>query len=94
MARTTQQAGQPAPPQVWRQHERRDQCLGQRRRQNDHTPPDEHVATCKRATDNLFPLGRPQERVFSLVPYLIRHGPGLLDAILDEVSSALPPIIA
>ena len=59
------------------------------KRQNDLV-----VQQVAKARHNLFPLGRPQERVFSLVPYLIRHGPGLLDTILDEVSSALPPIIA
>ena len=50
------------------------------------------VQQVAKARHNLFPLGRPQERVFSLVPYLIRHGPRLLDAILAEVSTALPPL--
>jgi bacillithiol biosynthesis cysteine-adding enzyme BshC len=48
------------------------------------------VQQIAKARHNLFPFGRPQERVFSLVPYLIRHGPGLLDAILAEAATALP----
>ncbi|MBX6330447.1 MAG: bacillithiol biosynthesis BshC, partial [Gemmatimonadaceae bacterium] len=32
----------------------------------------------------LFPLGKPQERVLNLIPMLARHGPPLLDAMLER----------
>jgi hypothetical protein len=39
-----------------------------------------------RARATLFPTGEPQERVFTLASLLIRHGPGLLDAVDREVA--------
>ena len=36
-----------------------------------------------KARNNLFPLGKPQERIFNIVPYLIRYGPTLVDQLLD-----------
>jgi bacillithiol biosynthesis cysteine-adding enzyme BshC len=35
-----------------------------------------------KARVNLFPLGKPQERVFTVAPYLVRYGRGLLDQVL------------
>ncbi len=35
-----------------------------------------------KARTNLFPLGQPQERVFSVCSYLVRYGPGFLDGVL------------
>jgi uncharacterized protein YllA (UPF0747 family) len=37
-----------------------------------------------KARNNLFPGGRPQERVFTVAPYLVRYGPAFLDAALEE----------
>ncbi len=37
-----------------------------------------------KARNNLFPGGRPQERVFTIAPYLVRYGFEFLDAALDE----------
>ncbi len=37
-----------------------------------------------KARNNLFPGGRPQERVFTVAPYLVRYGAEFLDAALDE----------
>ncbi len=42
-----------------------------------------------KARHNLFPLGRPQERVFSSVPFLIRYGPGFLDDAFAAVRARL-----
>jgi hypothetical protein len=53
------------------------------------------VAALKRADDEaardlatasgaLFPLGKRQERALNAVPLLARHGPALLDAMLDR----------
>ena len=41
-----------------------------------------HVA---RVTDALRPLGRPQERVYGLLPFLVRHGPALVDRLMETV---------
>ncbi len=38
---------------------------------------------------NLFPNGRPQERILNPYPFLIRYGEGLLDAIYDRVVTPL-----
>lgn len=40
-----------------------------------------------KARHNLFPLGRPQERVFTAAPYLIRYGHGFLERTLDAAAS-------
>ena len=42
------------------------------------------LSQIQRARTELFPLGQPQERVFSIVPYLIRYGDDFLSAILEE----------
>jgi bacillithiol synthase len=42
-----------------------------------------------KAQRHLFPLGRPQERVLNIFYYLIRYGPELVPAILDEFAVAL-----
>lgn len=47
-----------------------------------------------KARHNLFPAGKPQERVFNVVPYLIRYGRTFVDAVLQhagEWMSALEP---
>jgi bacillithiol synthase len=40
----------------------------------------------EKARTNLFPGGVPQERVLSLVQYLVRYGPGLPGAILESLA--------
>lgn len=40
------------------------------------------VQQVSKVRHNLFPLGRPQERVFNALPYLIRYGPAFVDAAL------------
>jgi bacillithiol biosynthesis cysteine-adding enzyme BshC len=50
------------------------------------------VQQIAKARANLFPLGRPQERTFTVVPYLIRYGNGFLDTIMDAVPAALPQV--
>jgi bacillithiol biosynthesis cysteine-adding enzyme BshC len=51
------------------------------------------LAQIGKARLQLYPGGRPQERVFPAVYYLARYGPSLLDAWLDEARAALllPP---
>ena len=39
-----------------------------------------------RASDAICPRGQPQERVLTIASYLIRYGPGLLEAIEREVA--------
>jgi bacillithiol biosynthesis cysteine-adding enzyme BshC len=39
----------------------------------------------QRLRQALMPGGRPQERVFPALPYLARHGAGLLDAVHDAI---------
>jgi len=39
----------------------------------------------EKARTNLFPLGQPQERVLSVMPYLARYGPELLQAIAGQL---------
>ena len=36
------------------------------------------------ARASLFPLGKPQERVFNIVPYLVRYGDEFLDGVFDQ----------
>jgi uncharacterized protein YllA (UPF0747 family) len=53
------------------------------------------VQQVAKARANLFPLGRPQERVFTIAPYLVRYGTGFLDAAFDAVArwtDALEPV--
>jgi len=42
-----------------------------------------------KARNSLVPEGQPQERMFTIAPYLIRHGMGLLDAALGVVREQL-----
>jgi bacillithiol biosynthesis cysteine-adding enzyme BshC len=53
--------------------------VGQLKKQN--TTVAEQLA---KARVNLYPLGRPQERVLNVLPYLIRYGEDLLDGIRDR----------
>jgi bacillithiol synthase len=39
-----------------------------------------------RAQASVNPLGQPQERVLTLASFLIRYGPGLVDALEQEVA--------
>ena len=41
------------------------------------------VGQVRKAADHLYPGGRPQERVFNVVPYLLKYGPAFIDD-LDE----------
>lgn len=41
------------------------------------------VRQISKVRHNLFPLGRPQERVFNVLPYLIRYGPAFIEAALQ-----------
>ncbi len=43
----------------------------------------------EKAAANLFPHGRPQERMLSLYPFLVRYGEGLVGAVYDEVRTPL-----
>lgn len=40
-----------------------------------------------RARTAVLPEGKPQERVFSIVPFLARYGPGILDQLAESVSA-------
>lgn len=40
-----------------------------------------------RARTAVLPLGRPQERVLTIAPFLARHGPWLLSALRDAIGS-------
>lgn len=42
-----------------------------------------------KAQQNLFPMGRPQERVLNPFYYLSRYGPGLIPSLMDEFHVAL-----
>jgi bacillithiol synthase len=44
------------------------------------------VRQIARARDAVYPQGQPQERVFTLVSFLIRYGPALVDALEQEVA--------
>jgi uncharacterized protein YllA (UPF0747 family) len=39
-----------------------------------------------RAVASVYPLGQPQERMLTLASFLIRYGPGLVDALEQEVA--------
>jgi bacillithiol biosynthesis cysteine-adding enzyme BshC len=45
----------------------------------------------EKAQRNLFPLGKPQERVLNAFYYLSRYGPELIPALLDAFDVALGP---
>ena len=42
-----------------------------------------------KAQQNLYPLGRPQERVLNAFYYLTRYGPDLVPRLLEEFQVAL-----
>ena len=42
----------------------------------------------------LRPLGKPQERVLNVIPFLARYGPSLLDQIIGAVRESLPGHLA
>ncbi|MGH7645799.1 MAG: hypothetical protein ACREMR_09450, partial [Gemmatimonadales bacterium] len=44
------------------------------------------VGQIARARSAVYPRGRPQERVLTLASFLVRYGPGLLDALEAEVA--------
>jgi uncharacterized protein YllA (UPF0747 family) len=53
------------------------------------------VQQVAKARNNLFPLHQPQERVFTLAPYLVRYGPAFLDRAYDAITrwtNALEPV--
>jgi bacillithiol biosynthesis cysteine-adding enzyme BshC len=41
----------------------------------------------ERARNAVLPDGKPQERVFGIVPFLARYGPGLLDLLAESVGA-------
>jgi uncharacterized protein YllA (UPF0747 family) len=43
------------------------------------------VQQVTKARASLFPLGRPQERVFSVLPYLVRYGREFVNLARDAV---------
>jgi bacillithiol biosynthesis cysteine-adding enzyme BshC len=45
-----------------------------------------------KARNSLFPAGRPQERMFNVVPYLVRYGTPFLDAALEACAEAVPAL--
>ena len=45
---------------------------------------DQLVRDVETARASLFPLGRPQERMLTLMPMLARHGEALLEAMLER----------
>ncbi len=47
------------------------------------------VQQLAKARSNLYPLSKPQERVFNVVAYLIRYGPDLLASALGAVEESL-----
>jgi bacillithiol biosynthesis cysteine-adding enzyme BshC len=42
------------------------------------------VAQIRKAADHLYPCGRPQERIFNVVPLLLKYGPSLIDWLDEE----------
>jgi uncharacterized protein YllA (UPF0747 family) len=44
------------------------------------------VAQIGRARTAVLPEGKPQERVFGIVPFLARYGPGILDQLSVSVA--------
>ncbi len=40
-----------------------------------------------RARNLVHPDGKPQERVFTVAPFLARHGPGFLDSVMTEATT-------
>jgi hypothetical protein len=44
----------------------------------------------RRVLDALLPDGKPQERLWALLPFLLRHGPGLAERMVEELSGPGP----
>ena len=44
-------------------------------------------ARIRRARESLRPMGRPQERVLTVAPFLARHGPGLLRELATTIAA-------
>jgi uncharacterized protein YllA (UPF0747 family) len=54
------------------------------------------VQQVAKARNNLFPLGKPQERMLTAAPYLVRYGPAFLDqafARMGPWAAALEPAL-
>lgn len=47
------------------------------------------VQQLAKARNNLFPRGRPQERLYNVLGYLVRYGPAFLDVALETIESSL-----
>ena len=45
------------------------------------------ITQIERARAAVFPEGKPQERVFGIVPFLARYGPGILDQLAEAVGA-------
>ena len=45
-----------------------------------------------KARRNLFPLGRPQERVLNVSTYTVRYGPGFLEAAAAACTPHTPTL--
>lgn len=43
----------------------------------------------EKAAANLYPGGRPQERMLNLYPFLVRYGEGLIEAVAEQVVTPL-----
>lgn len=52
------------------------------------------IQQLRKAESNLFPGGRPQERVLNPAQYLARYGPGLLDDILAAMGALVGSVAA
>ncbi len=50
------------------------------------------VQQVAKARHTLYPRGRPQERMFNVVPYLVRYGEAFLAAALDACATAVPAL--
>jgi bacillithiol biosynthesis cysteine-adding enzyme BshC len=50
------------------------------------------VQQVAKARSSLFPHGKPQERLYNLVAYLVRYGPAFLDEALQACRGAMPAL--
>ena len=46
------------------------------------------VQQIRKAADSLYPRGHLQERVFTIVPYLLKYGPSFLDTLDAAIALA------
>ena len=58
-----------------------ERTLAQEMRRRERTRKDR----LERIGNALYPLGEPQERVYTVAPYLVRYGVGWLDAVLEVI---------